>query len=202
MLTTFPDAKVDEYNEDDLSDDVVDWYNDYVVDFYNVVRREIIKFDPDGEVRSRIIPLSEGAKKLWINVFNKITSYQNSDNENEYMKSMYPKQKSYIPRFALLLNTLYAYDDENSSMSSISEKSLEGAIKLSEYFVLMAKKHKLNSIEFSEVKKVVSQNENKTTKEKIVEILRKDPSTKVSFISSVLGVSKKTVYQYINEMKK
>lgn len=202
MLTTFPDAKVDEYNEDDLSDDVVDWYNDYIVDFYNAVKRDIIRFDPDGEVRSRIIPLSEGAKKLWIDVFNRITSYQNSDNENEYMKSMYPKQKSYIPRFALLLNSLYAYDDEKNSISSISEKAMEGAIKLSEYFVLMAKKHKLNSIEISEVKKVVSQNENKSTKEKIVEILRKDPSTKVTYISSILGVSKKTVYQYINEMKK
>ena len=31
--------------------------------------------------------------------FNEITNYQNSDEENEYLKSMYPKQKSYIPLF-------------------------------------------------------------------------------------------------------
>jgi predicted transcriptional regulator YheO len=78
---------------------------------------------------------------------------------------------------------------------------MAGAIKLSEYFVLMAKKHKLNTIEFSDVKKVVNQNENKSTKEKIFEILKKDPNTKVTYISSILGVSRKTVYQYINEIK-
>ena len=203
MLTTFPDAKVDEYNEDDLGDDVVEWYNDYVVNFYNKIKKDVIVYDTDGEVKSKISNLSDGAKKLWIDIFNKITGHQNSDDENEYMKSMYPKQKSYIPRFALLLNTLYFYDDpENNTLNIISEKAMSGAIKLSNYFVLMAKKHKLNSIEFAEVKKVVVQNENKTTKEKIIEILRKDPNTKAAFISSILGVSKKTVYQYINELKK
>ena len=203
MLTTFPDAKVEEYNEKDLSDDVVAWYNDYIVNFYNKIKYNIIELDPDGEINSWIIPFSEEAKKLWINIFNEITSYQNSDNENEYMKSMYPKQKSYIPRFALLLNTLYHYDDpENNQLNHISEKAMEGAIKLSKYFVLMAKKHKLNTIEYSEVKKVAAMNENKSTKEKISEILKKDPTAKVAFISSVLGVSKKTVYQHINDLKK
>ncbi len=203
MLTTFPDAKVDNYNEDDLGDDVIDWYSDYVVNFYNKIKEDIITYDTDGEIKSKIATLSEGAKRQWVNVFNKITTHQNSDDENEYMKSMYPKQKSYIPRFALILNTLNYYDDpQNNRIGLISERAMIGAIKLSEYFVLMAKKHKLNSIEFSEVKKVVCQNENKTTKEKITEILKKDPTTKVTFISSILGVSKKTVYQYINELKK
>jgi ABC-type oligopeptide transport system ATPase subunit len=201
MLTTFPDAKVDEYNDDDLSEEIIQWYNDYVVNFYNVIKKHVIKYDPDGEIKSKIVPLSDGAKRLWIEVFNKITSHQNSDDENEYMKSMYPKQKSYIPRFALILNTLYAYDNTENSMDYISERSMAGAIKLSEYFVLMAKKHKLNTIEFSDVKKVVNQNENKSTKEKIFEILKKDPNTKVTYISSILGVSRKTVYQYINEIK-
>jgi hypothetical protein len=201
MLTTYPDAKVDEYNEDDLSEEIIQWYSDYVVNFYNIIKQKVIQYDPDGEIKSHIIPLSDGANKLWIEVFNKITSYQNSDSENEYMKSMYPKQKSYIPRFALLLNALYSYEDDSNSIDYISEKAMAGAIKLSEYFVLMAKKHKLNSIEFSEVKKVVVQNENKSTKEKIHEILRKDPATKVAYISSILGVSRKTVYQYINELK-
>jgi len=203
MLTTYPDAIVDNYNEEDLGEDVIDWYNDYIVNFYNMIKLTILNYHPDGEIKSKIAILSDGAKKLWVDIFNKITSHQNSDEENEYMKSMYPKQKSYIPRFALLLNTLYWYDDkDNYSLSIISEKAMKNAIELSTYFVLMAKKHKISSIEYSEVKKVITQNENKTTKEKIIEILNKDPNTKVTYISSILGISKKTVYQYINELKK
>ena len=177
------------------------WYNDYVVNFYNTIKNDFVIYDPDGEILSKVVPFSEGAKNKWIKVFNEITSYQNSDSENEYMKSMYPKQKSYIPRFALLLNTLYAYDDTTTSINEISEKAMDGAIELSKYFVLMAKKHKLNTIEYAEVKKVAGKNEDKSTKEKITEILKKDPNAKAAFISSILGVSKKTVYQYINEIK-
>lgn len=202
MLTAFPDAIVDEYNENELSEDIQNWYNDYIVNFYNTIKNDFVIYDPDGEILSKVVPFSEGAKNKWIKVFNEITGYQNSDNENEYMKSMYPKQKSYIPRFALLLNTLYAYDDTTTSISEISEKAMDGAIQLSRYFVLMAKKHKLNTMEYAEVKKVAVQNDNKSTKEKIEEMLKKDPKTKVAFISTILGVSKKTVYQYINELKK
>lgn len=201
MLTSFPDAIVENYNEEDLSDEIITWYNDYIVNFYNTIKNDFVIYDPDGEILSKVVPFSEGAKNKWIKVFNEITSYQNSDSENEYMKSMYPKQKSYIPRFALLLNTLYAYDDTTTSINEISEKAMDGAIELSKYFVLMAKKHKLNTIEYAEVKKVAGKNEDKSTKEKIVEILKKDPSAKAAFISSILGVSKKTVYQYINEIK-
>jgi hypothetical protein len=202
MLTTYPDAFVDKYNEEDMPEHVIEWYNDYIVNFYNHINVDVIKYDPDGEIKSKIALLSKEAKALWIDIFNEITNYQNSDDENEYMKSMYPKQKSYIPRFALLLNTLYYYDNPtNNYIDLISEEAMKGAVKLSKYFVLMAKKHKLNSMEYSEVKKIVTQNENKTTKEKIIEILKKDPTAKVASISSILGVSKKTVYQYINELK-
>ena len=203
MLTTFPDATVDEYNEKEMSEEVGEWYNDYVINFFNIIKQNVMQLDSDGGIKSIIASFSPEAKKLWVEVFNRITSYQNGDDENEYMKSMYPKQKSYIPRFALLLNTLYYYDNNKDyRIDVISEKAMAGAIKLSEYFVLMAKKHKLNTIEYSEVKKIAVQNENKTTREKIVEILKKDPTSKVAYISSILGVSRKTVYQYINEIKK
>lgn len=202
MLTTYPDAIVDEYNEDDLSEAVIEWYNDYIVNFYNNIQHDIIKLDVEGEILSKIAVLSPEAKKLWVSTFNKITKFQNCDDENEYMKSMYPKQKSYIPRFALILNSLYAYDKpESNSYDIISKEAMEGAIKLSEYFVLMAKKHKINSIEYSDVKKVVAQNENKSTIEKISEILKKDPDAKVQNMASILGVSRKTVYKHLEKLR-
>jgi len=203
MLTTYPDLKVDEYNDNELSEDVIDWYNDYVVNFYNKIKHEVIQLDTDGEIKSKIAFQSEDSKKQWIRIFNEITAHQNSDDENEYMKSMYPKQKSYIPRFALMLNTLYWYDDPTQNqLGVISEKSMLNAEKLSKYFVFMAKKHKLSTIEYNDVKKIVMQNESKSTKDKIFEILSKDPTTEVKFMASILGVSKKTVYQYLKEIKK
>jgi hypothetical protein len=203
MLTSYPDLKVDEYNDNELSEDVIEWYNDYVVNFYNKIKHEVIKLDTDCEIKSKIAFQSDESKKQWIRIFNEITAHQNSDDENEYMKSMYPKQKSYIPRFALMLNTLYWYDNpEQNQLGVISEKSMLNAEKLSKYFVFMAKKHKLSTIEYNDVKKIVNQNENKSTKDKIFEILSKDPTTEVKFMASILGVSKKTVYQYLKEINK
>lgn len=202
MLTTYPDLKVDEYNENELPDDIIQWYNDFIVDFFDFIKNKFIKKDAEGEIIPIISSMSEGAKKQWIRIFNEITTHQNSDDENEYMKSMYPKQKSYIPRFALLLNTLYWFTDpDNFQVNEISEKAMLGAEKLSKYFVLMAKKHKLNTIEYTEVKKVVNQNSNKTTKEKIIEIYKSSPNVKINDIASVLGLSRKTVSLYMKEIK-
>jgi hypothetical protein len=82
-------------------------------------------------------------KKMWIDKFNEISNKQNSENENEYFKSMYPKQKSYIPRFALILNVLFCTIDDKYSIDVICDKAMEGAIKLSDYFVAHAKKNKI-----------------------------------------------------------
>jgi hypothetical protein len=146
--------------------------------------------------------MSEGAKNQWIRIFNEITTHQNSDDENEYMKSMYPKQKSYIPRFALLLNTLYWFTDpDNFQVNEISEKAMLGAEKLSKYFVLMAKKHKLNTIEYTEAKQISTQNQNKSTFEKIAEMLKANPNVKITHMANILGVSRKTIYQHLEKLK-
>lgn len=76
---------------------------------------------------------------MWVEKFNEISDKQNSENENEYFKSMYPKQKSYIPRFALILHILHCSVDPVFDIDVISEKAMDGAIRLSDYFVAHAK---------------------------------------------------------------
>lgn len=200
MLTTYPDLTVDEYNDDELDDDTIEFYNDYVINFYDTIKNTIIKKDAEDEIIPIIADLSSGAKRIWIRLFNEITGWQNGDNENEYMKSMYPKQKSYIPRFALLLNTLYWKHDANRfKLNSISEEAMIGAEKLFRYFVYMAKKHKIETTEYCATKKIIEKNEAKTTAEKINEILVNQPDIKASTIASLLGISKRRVYELIKK---
>lgn len=203
MLTTYPDAEVDFFNDNELEESVIEWYNDYVVNFYGKIKHEIFNVDAEGDIKPVIVKWNDKSKAHWKRIFNNITTCQRSDDENEYMKSMYPKQKSYIPRFALMLNVLDWYDDpENNSLYEISEKSILGAEKLSNYFVNMAKKHKISTIEYNDVKSVAIINKDKTTFEKIDEIMKKCPTTKVSHVANILGVSRQTVYNFLKEQKK
>jgi hypothetical protein len=200
MLTTYPDARVDEWCDADLDEHTISWYNDWVVDFYNEIRRKVIKLDSDGEILSVIASMSTDAREEWVKIFNGITAIQNSDFENEYMKSMFPKQKSYIPRFALLLNTLAWFDEpKENSLKVISKESIEGAKKLSDYFIKMAKKHKIISGEQKEIKDILRTSENKTTTEKIEDLFKKNPNIKVSQVASVLGISRVAVYKHLKK---
>jgi hypothetical protein len=67
---------------------------------------------------------------------------------------MLPKQKSYIPRFALLLNFLH-FAFEGAQYDIISKESMIGAEKLSDYFTAMAKKVKIDANEKKEIRKIL-----------------------------------------------
>ncbi|MDU9711641.1 DUF3987 domain-containing protein, partial [Helicobacter pylori] len=82
------------------------------------IKKDIIKRNIEMEIEPIISDFSDDAKIEWIRIFNDITNIQNSDQENEYMKSMLPKQKSYIPRFALILNTIDCFYSDNNDVST------------------------------------------------------------------------------------
>lgn len=197
LLISYPSLEVDEYNENEIDEDVYLWYNDFIINLYNYVKG-LIRYDEDGEILSQIVELNEDAKKEWIRIFNKITSLQNSDKENEYMKSMLPKQKSYIPRFALILHLFDLYTS-NRTDDKVNKQTMLNAEKLSEYFITMAKKVKVDTIEKSEVKKVIYNNQNKTKKEQCIEILENNPNINKSDIADLLGVSRQMIYEYLKE---
>ena len=99
MLISYPDVTIPKYNDEEISTDAIIWYNSTITNLRKVIQK--IKQQSDEEDFLKIeVCFSSDAKKIWIEKFNEITEKQNSDNENEYFKSMYPKQKSYIPRFA------------------------------------------------------------------------------------------------------
>lgn len=201
MLLSFPDSKIEVYNENELSYDVLDWYKENIIAFFDKLKY-VIQRDNDNNIIPMTAKFSEDAKKEWVRIFNEITSYQNSDDENEYLKSMYPKQKSYIPRFALLI---HAFDENFSAGGNVLEVSKESVLKaekLSKYFIATAKKLKLNSIETLEIKNIINANKNKSKREQFEELYKINPNLNKKEVSEKLGVSLRMIYKYVNELEK
>ena len=200
LLLTFPDAYIENYNENELQHDLRQWYSDYVVKFYDHIKKYVCNYSPDGDVLPYEANFTPAAKKEWIRVFNNISEQQNSDDMNEYMKSMLPKQKSYIPRFALLINTLDKYDNDDPEFRVIEAESVIKAEALSEYFVTMAKKIKIEKQESDKIRKVVGGEDDK--KAAFLRLYKGDKSINKSKTAEILDVSKRTIYNWIKEIDK
>ena len=204
MLLTYPNLDIEKWNDKEMNYDTIQWYNDSIISFYETIKHKVVELDEDGDIKPKIAKIPTESKKEWIRVFNEYTDIQNSDEENEYMKSMLPKQKSYIPRFALLINAFNSFFDETykTDVLTISKESILSAEKLSKYFVAMAKKIKVNSIETNEIKTIIQSNKNKSIKEQFYELYKINPSLNKKEVSENLGVSLRMIYKYVNELEK
>lgn len=202
ILTCYPDLDVEEYNDNEMDEDLLQWYEDFIINMYQHVKRHIVVYDNDNEIRSIVATFSTQAQEEWKRIFNEITVMQNSPMENEYMKSMLPKQKSYIPRFALLINTLDSMtSSEGFPIDFITKDSLLKAERLSRYFINMAKKVKMQSSETFEIKKVMNVNKMKSKKDQVQEMFKANPEFNRSQMADLLGISRQTIQNYINEIK-
>jgi len=203
MLLSYPELSIEVWNDKEMNYETIQWYNDSLISFYETIKHKVVEFDEDGDIKPKIAIIPAESKKEWIRVFNEYTSIQNSDDENEYMKSMLPKQKSYLPRFALLINAFNSFFDETHKENAlvISKDAILSAEKLSKYFIAMAKKIKINSIETNEIKTIINTNKNKTTKEQFTELYKKNPDLNKKEISESLGVSVQMIYKYIKDFK-
>lgn len=199
MLLCYPDLNVERYNEEEISEELINFYYDSIISMYETIKNKVVEYGEDDEIKPLIAYFDEGAKVEWVRVFNKITDLQNSETENEYMKSMLPKQKTYIPRFALILNCLKSFHNDNVDLLTISKESVLEAEKLSDYFIQNAKKIKVNSLEVNQVKDILQQNSKKSNQQKLVEILKINPEMKKNELAEVLGVSIQSIYKMMKK---
>jgi hypothetical protein len=197
MLISYPEITIPKYNDNEISEEAIIWYNSAITE----LRRAILKINSGEENFKKIeVNFSPKAKSLWIEKFNEITEKQNSDEENEYFKSMYPKQKSYIPRFAFLLNALNSACNVRINFTHIEEEAMQGAIKLSDYFVATAKKIKIEKNENDVFDKWTKKAE--TPKEKVFEIWKKDKNFNRSKVADLLNISRRTIINYVKDFEK
>ena len=202
MLLSYPDLKVEDYNDNEMDYNTIQWYNDTIIYFFEKIKHEIIQKDEFGKIVPVTLTFDNEAKKEWVRIFNEITKNQNSETENEYMKSMLPKQKSYIPRFSLLIHIFNGIGLPQYDFSKVSKESVLKAEKLSKYFIAMAKKIKIDSIENLEIKKVLKNNDTKTNREKFTILYKANPKLNKNEVAEQLGVSVQTIYKYIKGVKK
>jgi len=200
MLLSFPELEIESYNDNELSIEVSDWYEACIIGFYDDVKKQLIKRNIEQSIEPQITRFSAEAKEEWIRIFNEITSIQNSNDENEYMKSMLPKQKSYIPRFALIINTIDCFFNAKNNLHLISRESLLKAEKLSKYFIAMAKKIKIDAVEKMEIKTVLDVNKTKTIKQQFEILYKANPDLNRKEVSELLNVSRNTIQRYIKEI--
>lgn len=201
ILLCYPELSIERYNENEISDEMIAWYSDYVVAMFDNIRQMWLKYDDFGNIVPFLATWDLEAKKEWIRIFNKITDMQNSEHENEYMKSILPKQKSYVCRFSLLLNVLYAFND-NIPSDIIIKKSIIGAEKLSDYFIKMAKKNKFESMENSEMNDVIRVSGKVTSKDQFRVIYDADKNFNRTRVADKLNVSRATIINWIKEIEK
>jgi hypothetical protein len=198
LLICYPDLTVENYNEEEMEQNLIDWWNDYIVKFYEVVKNKMVKYDVDDEVDPIVCKMSLDAKNEWVRIFNQITGWQNSEEESEFFKSMLPKQKAYIPRFALILNAIDSYTNDTNVMI-ISKESVLKAEKLSNYFINSAKKVKIDTLEKNNIKKLSLQANSIDVYKRFEAIWESGGEISKSKIAEVLGISRQQVYNYIKK---
>jgi hypothetical protein len=201
MLFVYPDFNIEYFSNENMNPAFLDWYENEIVTFYKKVR-EFMKVDLKGNIEPYIAEFTSEAKNEWIKYHNEITDLQKSDSENEYLKSMLPKQKSYISRFALILNALHSHTDSNVQMDVIEKKSVDGAIKLSRYFIDMARKIKVSSSETNKIKKLIKNNEGNSDYETFKNVYSKNEKISKIKLAELLNVSRTTIYRFIEEFNK
>ena len=81
------------------------------------------------------------------------------------MKSMLPKQKSYIPRFALIIHLFKQFYECSSISLQIEKDSILKAERISDYFITMAKKVKVGNIKSNNIKGIIDSHNGKNKAE-------------------------------------
>jgi len=198
MLLSFPDSVVDSYNDSELDYQTILWYSETITKFYQGML-QLIKRNEERDIITQTVKFSKEAKTEWIRIFNKITNSQNNEDENEYLKSMYPKQKSYIPIFSLLIHIFDSYFNDETNALEISKESILKAERLSDYFVLNARKIKIESTEVHDLKTASKQAQ--TTVDKLKAIYDNNPEFNRTKVAELLGVSRRTIINYVNKLE-
>ena len=199
MLFTYPEIQIEKYSDKEMSQEVLDWYESYINTFYQSTKRSINYAEGDT-IEPVVAKFTPEAHEEFKRIHDEITDVQNGENEAESMKSMLPKQKAYIARFSLLINTLASHSDKSISKDVIEVESVLKAEILSKYFVSMNKKLITDSVKRNKSKILIDKK--KTPEENFRTIYKKNPKTTGKELAELIGVSLSTIKRYKNNLKK
>ena len=195
MLFCNPKKKAEYPTNEELDPQLIEAYRDsvfmikeYIDDSFTVIEDEV--------VIPYILELTTEAKKVFGVRHCELIDLQNSDNEIHYYRGMYAKQITYIPRLALLLEFADCISQDKAP-KEITVESIRKAIKLSDYFIQMAKINKSENIIKSKMKDSFESMKGKPNKDIATALVKLFPKSKKSEIAEVMDVSNRTVYRLV-----
>jgi hypothetical protein len=201
ILISYPDLTVNSYNDSHMDDQIIEWYRSYVLNLRDVVNKNLLKFNEKGEIESIVAKFDHKAEQEWKRIHDKITDIQNSDDENEYMKSMLPKQKSYIPRFALIMQFIWSSENEDYTVATIRKESLLRAERLSEYFINMSKLVKMDVKEKNDMRVISRSTGSLDPFDQFKAMYKINPDINRTMASEILEVSRKTIQRWVTKLE-
>ncbi|MBS2099131.1 DUF3987 domain-containing protein [Carboxylicivirga linearis] len=134
LFVNAPNAKKENFSEDDMPKSVLVNYSQLINNLLNLP----LQRNQNGILSPTLLELSPIAKAMYIDYYNNNAALVNSSNVCPRIKGFYAKFDTYSIRFALILQMLYWTCGEDSK-ESISERAMEGAIALSNFFLNNAK---------------------------------------------------------------
>lgn len=194
LLMAFPNEQVQMYNEAELHPSDIKWYSDNIISIYQSIKQTFGK-----QEEPQVARFSQEAKAEWVRIFNEITTIQNDENDNEYLKSMYPKQKSYIPRFALLIHFLKSSSEDGVPLLIIDKDSILKAEKLSKYFVSQAKKIHIESYTANEMKTIARKGD--TVADKVKILWESDKDFNKAKAAELFQVTRQHIYKIVKDLE-
>ena len=203
VLFSFPNVEAQKWTRDEMSQALLDWYENFITGFYQSTRRNI-NYNDDGSINPITAKLSDKAYDKYVAYDDEIVELQNGEDFSEDMKSMLPKQAGYTLRFSLILNTLASLTSKSSvSKDLIEEESVVNAIKLSRYFInnrlrLVSEKKSRGSGDFKyntalssfENYKILRRKTSKLKRPVEAKLIGVEQAT-ISYYRSKLGITKK-----------
>jgi len=75
MLLSFPEATIEEYNDNELDYNTIRWYKENIIKFYQGMK-QLLKRNDEQDIEPTKAVFSVEAKTEWVRIFNKITNSQ------------------------------------------------------------------------------------------------------------------------------
>lgn len=189
LLLCYPKHSTMGFDFTEMSYESVAWYNDFVNNMYSIMEYKHRR-DEEGQIAHYEAVFDSEAKKEWLRIIGWMMEKEVCDNENEIMKSMYPKFKAYTLRFAIILHVMHCVAEGSEDFYNVTKKSILGAEKLSKYFIAMFKKVQINALERNEM---IKRTKKSNTRDSVRLVYEADPDFNRTQLAETLGVSRQTI---------